>query len=388
MDVSIIIVSYNCRNYLEQCLHSVYSGSPSSLALETLVVENASQDGSAAMVREHFPQAILLENRDNLGFVKGTNQAIRQAKGRYILLLNPDAELFPGALQQMVAFLDQHSQAGGLGVKTWSDRKRTFLWGADKVITPALLLSQFSLLGRLFPQNGTLRRLWELDRRIWDCTDSCEVETIDGDCLLLRRKALDQVGLLDETFFMYFEDLDLCCRLKRGGWSLHYLARAEVAHYAWKSSGDRERAFRTFMSGLPLYLDRYFGPVKRIGVLAAMVGSFWVDRAFQSLGTLKGWIKKALRRKNLPARRVSLESPSVSWPAVPGTSEYWLEVSYHQPFLYKGATKVKGTQYTAPEFVLRDWPDGSYFVRVAPLGPEGKMGEYYTFAVSKSSVVC
>jgi GT2 family glycosyltransferase len=380
-----LVVSYNCREYLRRCLSSIIVQGD-RMAVETFVVDNASTDGSAAMVKGQFPWVALRENTENVGYVKANNQAIRESTGRHVLLLNPDAELFPKALERMIAFLDSNPRAGAVGVKTWSDSERTFQWGADKIITPALLLSQFSLWGRLTPRNPTLERLWSLDEEIFDCPDSREVETIDGDCLLVRKEAFADVGLLDESFFMYFEDLDLCRRLRRAGWSLHYLASAEVAHYAWKSSADRERAFRTFLGGLRPYLHRYYGWWKLQAVFAAMFTSFRADHMLNSLGGVKAVARRLLGRKSLPGGgRISAEQPSVSWPEVSGAFTYWLEVSYHPVFLYKGGRWVEGTSFAPPAFFLRDWEDGTYFLRVAPRLADGSRGRYYVFTVQKKS---
>lgn len=228
--MSLIIVNWNTRDLLAGCLESLRFNVSTfeRLSIETFVVDNASTDGSVQMVRERFPWVQLFENPENAGFARANNQGIQASKGQYILLLNSDTVVHPGALETLLTFMDEHPQAGACGPR---------LLNGDGSLQPSVhpMLTPTREFWRLL----FLDRLWPLatypqDR--WDVTTPKPVETIKGACLLLRRTALDQVGLLDESYFMYTEEVDLCYRLARAGWQLWYVPQSVVTHFGGGSS--------------------------------------------------------------------------------------------------------------------------------------------------------
>ena len=254
--LSIVIVNWNTRELLADCLSSVISGQlpltdHCQLTTETFVIDNASTDGSAAMVRERFPWARLIENAENVGFARANNQGIALAAGRYVLLLNPDTVVHPGALAALVAFMDAHSAVGACGAR---------LLNADGSLQPAC--SPMLTPGREFWRLLFLDRLWPratypITR--WNTIKPRRVEVIKGACLLLRRKALDQVGVLDESYFMYTEEVDLCYRLAQAGWELWYVPAAAITHFGEASSRQIKEAMylQLFRSKIQFY--RKFG---------------------------------------------------------------------------------------------------------------------------------
>jgi GT2 family glycosyltransferase len=193
-------------------------------------VDNGSTDGSAAMVRKRFPWVRLIENRENLGFAAANNQAIRESEGRTVLLLNSDTELRSGALETLLAFMEDHPWAGGCGAR---------LLNADGSLQPSChpMLTPWREFWRLVFLDR-LYRVATYDMSNWDSTRPREVEVIKGACLLLRREALDQVGLLDESYFMYTEEMDLCYRLLQAGWKLYWVPQAQVVHHGEASTGQ------------------------------------------------------------------------------------------------------------------------------------------------------
>ena len=263
--LSVIIVNWNTRDLLARCLDSVISDhSPitsreplvtdhCSLITETIVVDNASTDGSARMVRERFPQVHLIENRENVGFARANNQAIRQSGGRYVLLLNPDTEVRPGALETLVRFMDAHPEAGAAGAR---------LLNPDGTLQESC--HPFPTLGREFWRLFHLDALWRFaryDMARWDLETPREVDSVQGACVILRREALDQVGLLDEDYFMYTEEVDLCHRLRQGGWRIYWVPQAVVVHYGGQSTRQMpaEMFLRLYESKL-LYFRKRRGP--------------------------------------------------------------------------------------------------------------------------------
>src|SRR6266508_6440002 len=206
--VTAIVVNWNAGDLLRGCLESLQR---CALPLQVLVVDNASSDASAGVVRECFPAYTLIENRENAGFTRANNQALRLANGGYVLLLNPDAELQPGALETLVSRLESQPQAAVVGPtvvngqgQPQSTRRR--------FPTLATAFLESTLLQRfLAPQHSVLRQYYRLDH---PDDESQSVDWLVGACLLVRRAALDQVGPLDERFFMYFEEVDWCQRFR------------------------------------------------------------------------------------------------------------------------------------------------------------------------------
>lgn len=232
MKLTVVIVNYNVQHFLEQCLHSVRKAAR-SVSTEVYVVDNNSVDGSVQMVKEKFPEAILIANTKNTGFSYANNQAMRLAKGEYVLLLNPDTVVEEDTFSKVVAFMDAHPDAGGLGVKML-DGKGNFLPESKRGLpTPSVAFYKIFGLSALFPKSKTFGRyhLGFLDKE-----QTHEVEILSGAFMLMRRSVLDKVGLLDETFFMYGEDIDLSYRIILGGYKNYYFPETRIIHYKGEST--------------------------------------------------------------------------------------------------------------------------------------------------------
>jgi len=251
MDLSIVIVNWNTCTLLAQCLASVYAHPPEG-QFEVIVVDNASTDGSAAMVSQRFPQARLIENDHNLGFARASNQAIRQAVARYVLLLNPDTCVRPGALQTLLGFMEVCLAAGAAGAR--------------------LLDSEGGLQPSCHPAPTLAREMWRLfhldslhpvacyPMRRWDTHTPRQVDVVQGACLLLRREALDQVGLLDEDYFLYSEEVDLCHRLRQAGWQVLWVPQAVMVHHGGQSTHQAPAAcFLRLYQAKVLYFRKCHG---------------------------------------------------------------------------------------------------------------------------------
>lgn len=248
MDVSIVVVNWNTRDLLAQCLDSIERHPPPG-AFEVWVVDNASVDGSPAMVQEQFPWVHLIENCKNVGFARANNQAIRHSHGRYVLLLNSDAQLAPGVLSSMFAFLDADPAAGIVGVRLASpDGNPQFCYGSF----PGLYTEFRSLFG--------LHR-WDLS--FWDALHGPRaVDWVSGACLMARRVTLDQIGLLDEGFFMFGEEVDLCYRAARGGWNVYLVPSQPVIHVRAGSTGKTSERILRLYRGKLRYAQKHLGRVR------------------------------------------------------------------------------------------------------------------------------
>ena len=232
MKLSVIIVNYNVEYFLEQCLHSVVNAAK-NYDTEIFVIDNNSVDGSVAMVEEKFKSVKLIANKKNTGFSYANNQAIKQASGEYILLLNPDTVVEENTFEKVISFMDSHADAGGLGVKML-DGKGNFLPESKRGLpTPSVAFYKIFGLSRLFPKSKIFGKyhLGFLDK---DKTH--EVEILSGAFMLLRKSVLDKIGLLDEAFFMYGEDIDLSYRIIKAGYKNYYVADTRIIHYKGEST--------------------------------------------------------------------------------------------------------------------------------------------------------
>ena len=232
MKLSIVIVNYNVKYFLEQCLISVKEALE-GIDGEVFVVDNNSVDGSQQMLKERFPDINVILNEQNVGFAKANNQAMRVANGEYILLLNPDTVVESDTFHKVIDFMDSHPDAGGLGVKM-VDGKGKFLPESKRSLpTPEVSFYKIFGLSQLFPKS---KRFGKYHLSYLDENQTHEVEILAGAFMLMRKSVLDKVGLLDETFFMYGEDIDLSYRIILGGYKNYYFPEARIIHYKGEST--------------------------------------------------------------------------------------------------------------------------------------------------------
>jgi O-antigen biosynthesis protein len=230
--LSVIIVNYNVEHFLEQCLHSVYK-SVINVPSEIFVVDNNSVDGSVEMVKQKFPGVKIIQNHKNTGFSYANNQAIRQSKGKYVLLLNPDTVVEEDTFEKTVAFMETHPEAGGLGVKML-DGKGNFLPESKRGLpTPSVAFFKMFGFSKLFPKSKIFGRyhLGYLDK-----DKVHQVDVLSGAFMLLRKETLEKTGLLDEDFFMYGEDIDLSYRITKVGYKNYYYPETRIIHYKGEST--------------------------------------------------------------------------------------------------------------------------------------------------------
>ncbi|MFN5323565.1 MAG: glycosyltransferase [Bacteroidota bacterium] len=289
MKLSVVIVNYNVRHFLEQCLKSV-ERAMAGIEGEVFVVDNDSTDGSVEMVRSKFPWVILIENRENVGFSKANNQAISISKGEYVLLLNPDTVVEEDTFSKCVSFMDAHPDAGGLGVKM-IDGKGKFLPESKRGMpSPAVAFWKISGLSSIFPKSRTFGRyhLGFLDEN-----KTHEVEILAGAFMWMRKSVLDKVGLLDETFFMYGEDIDLSYRILQGGYKNYYLPDTRIIHYKGESTKKSSVNYvMVFYKAMVIFAKKHFSPRH------ASVFSFLINLAV--------YLRAALAISNRLAKSVAL----------------------------------------------------------------------------------
>jgi len=257
MIFSFVIVNWNVRELLEKCLLSIEKFS-SHFNFEIIVVDNASMDGSVAMMRERFSQINLIANTKNLGFAAGVNQGIKQARGEYVILLNPDVEIKESTLENLLEEFKNCADSGIVGGKIKNE---------DESIQPSVrafpdVLSQVLIslkLKHIFNSRAIGRYLTQN----FDYEKRQEVDQVMGAFFAIRRKVIKQIGLMDERFFLWFEEVDFCKRARNAGWKIIYTPKSEVLHHGGKSFGQISSTARQriFNKSLRYYMLKHKGPI-------------------------------------------------------------------------------------------------------------------------------
>ena len=290
MKLTVVIVSYNVRDYIAQCLLSL-TRALQGLEAEVYVVDNHSHDDTVAYLREQFPEVTVIASNHNLGFARANNIAIRQTQGSYVLLLNPDTIVAETTISEALTFMDDHPEAGGLGVRMLRDDGFDAKESRRGLPTPSVAFYKMSGLCSRFPKSRRFGHYY-MGYLPWD--EPAQIEVISGAFCLLRREALDKIGLLDEDFFMYGEDIDLSYRLLKGGYQNWYLP-AKILHY--KGESTQKSSFRyvhVFYDAMLIFFRKHYAHASlllSLPIKAAIYGKAFVElcrmqlqRARRSLG--------------------------------------------------------------------------------------------------------
>ncbi|HTP07093.1 MAG TPA: glycosyltransferase family 2 protein, partial [Anaerolineae bacterium] len=271
MDLSILIVNWNTRDYTAECLHSLAATAdrveldPDGCSVliydryraEVFVIDNASQDGSATSIREQFPWVRLIENQQNIGFAPANNQAYQHSTGRYVLLLNSDTQVHPRAMPALLDFMEAHPRCGAGGARLLN-ADGTLQPSGQPMLTPGREFWRLIFLDQIWP-----RATYDMNR--WDVNTPRPIEVIKGACLIVRRAALEEIGpLLDEQYFMYTEEVDLCYRLRHANWDLEWIPQAVITHYGGASSKQAYNAMYVQLYRSKVQFYRKFGGETRV----------------------------------------------------------------------------------------------------------------------------
>lgn len=280
--VSILIVNWNTREVLRDCLRTVYEQTQ-KVPFEVIVVDNASEDGSVDMVNTAFPRVVLLANTTNRGFAAANNQGMEVARGRYVLLLNSDTLVLDGAIDKMVAFAEEHPEAAAVACRVLNPDRT---WQPTSFMFPSalnLLIGTF-YLNKLFPRNrffGRERMTW------WDGQEVRAVDVVAGCFILVRREIIRQVGVLDESYFMYGEESDWCYRFHKAGWKVLYTPVASIVHLGGVSSARIKGPMCLQLRASTLLFLRKHGGMASYLAACLFVSLFFLLR-------LPLWLTKAL----------------------------------------------------------------------------------------------
>ena len=292
-DVVIIIVTWNCKDYLDQCLRSL-ACSGMKFSSRIILVDNNSSDGTVPHVREHYPDVQIIANAENMGFAGANNQAMKHARGRYVLLLNPDTAVHPGALDGLVEFLDSHENvwaAGPAMLNADSTPQRT---GVRFPNNWDIAVESF-FLDRVFPHSRLFGRHKELYE---DPTKPRPVDYLQGSCLMVRFSAIENVGGLDEQFFLYFEEVDWCFIIKQAGGQVYYCPSGNVTHFGGGEFGhyDEQRLIY-YHKSLMLFYQKHYSSSQTL-VLRALL-------AVRAMVRILVWYTVSLVRPSVRACAIS-----------------------------------------------------------------------------------
>jgi len=292
VQLSIIIVSYNSSPFLKKCLTSLYQNNP-SIPFEVLVVDNSSSDDSVEMVKGGFPQVILIENKENIGFAPANNFALQRCQGELVLFLNPDTILLPGSIDTLMEVMQKERGAGILGCRLLNeDGTLQLSWGRMVNLT-----SEFwqRFISRRYEKGNRLIKQY-LERK---SRRSHNPYWVTGACMLVRREALERVGHFDPNFFMFLEDVDLCHRVRKKGWEVLYTPSAEVVHLRGKSmETNQTEAMKAYRKSQLYFYHKHYGWARLIILKLYLIGKFilsifasrlayLITRQNQALGTYK-----------------------------------------------------------------------------------------------------
>jgi GT2 family glycosyltransferase len=319
MRLSIVIVNYNVKYFIEQAIVAVQNALK-NIDAEIIVVDNSSSDGSVEMIRKKFPHVILIANKDNKGFSAANNQGIRISKGEYVLLLNPDTVVQEDTFEKTLRFMDEHPEAGALGVKML-DGKGNFLPESKRGLpTPMVAFYKTFGLSSLFPKSKTFNR-YHLGYLNEDETH--EVEVLAGAFMLLRKSVLDKTGLLDEDYFMYGEDIDLSYRVIKAGYKNYYFPETRIIHYKGESTKKGSLNYvRIFYQAMLIFAQKHFSPRQ------AQAYSFFIHIAVYLRALLAG-INRALKLILLPATDATVLFFGMYW-----LKNFWAENIKDTPEYY------------------------------------------------------
>lgn len=300
MKLSVIIVSYNVKHYVEQCLISLRRAL-NGIDAEVFVVDNHSHDGTVELLRAQFPEVRVVASNHNLGFARANNIAIRQSQSEYVLLLNPDTVVAENTIAECIGFMDEHPKAGGLGARMLRADGNDAKESRRGLPTPAVAFYKMSGLCSRFPRSRRFGHYY-MGYLPWD--EPAQIEVISGAFCFLRRAAIDEVGLLDEDFFMYGEDIDLSYRLLRGGYENWYLP-TKILHY--KGESTQKSSFRyvhVFYDAMLIFFRKHYAHASlffTIPIKAAIYGKALVELCRMQLSRARRSMGFVSKRASQPA---------------------------------------------------------------------------------------
>ena len=280
--ISVIIVNYNVKGFLEQCLRSVEKAS-AGLTVETIVVDNASVDGSVEMVRQLFPNVHLIANQENVGFGKANNQAFKIANGDFLFALNPDTIIREDTLHVLLQFMEHHPTCGACGCKILDPDGSFSPTSRRSFPTPQVSLYRILGLSKFFPKHPVFGKY---NLTFVPENQQTEIDALSGSCMFIRKSVIEATKGFDEQFFMYGEDLDLCFRIQQLGWKIIYTPETEIIHFKGESTKKGELKYvKIFYGAMIIFMEKHFTSRYSKIFTTLLKTSVWIRAGFAALAT-------------------------------------------------------------------------------------------------------
>lgn len=371
IDVTVSIVSYNSKNVLKNCIESIIK-TAQDIETEIIVVDNCSEDGSADIVKAHFPDVRLIENRINIGFGQAHNQSFRLSKGKYFLILNPDTIIFPNAINKMVEFMDGHEHVGVVGCKIFWDDEKKFIFPDLRIHSLKTALMQFTPFCRYFPNSLISKWYWKSAHIVWKTKTPIKVEGISGGSMMIRRKVFESVGGFDDNFFLFFEEHDLLRRISMLGWDIFYIPDIEIQHFFEESC--RKCSFdigKISIQSALYYYKKHYGDTGRLFLK-------WLMKINNALFRIEKWSKKyfPFLQPNLEIVTPNNEEKIlIRWDELPETAEYLVEVSYNLNFADRGGCYTRKNELLLSSLILNRLPNNTGFLRIIAIKNDNSTGK-------------
>ncbi|KJR41500.1 family 2 glycosyl transferase [Candidatus Magnetoovum chiemensis] len=354
MDISISIVTYNSEKVIVNCLTSVIEHSK-GLSSEIIVIDNASEDKTAEVITENYPEVRLIRNGQNIGFGRAHNQAFRLSSGRQFLILNPDTVIYDRAIVKLLEFMDREEKAGAAGCKIWWDKECKFMFPDLTLHSLSTVLLLFTPFCRYFPENALAKRYWHKAHKIWLDDKPQTVDGVTGGIIIVRREVFSAIGGFDERFFLFFEEHDLLKRIKPLGCNIYYLPHIQIRHIYEDSCGkcsfDIGKVYRE--SALYYYRKHY-----------GVIGNSLIRLSFKLTSYLNDLRTKYINKTIAPDKEGNI---SISWTAVESAVKYIVEVSYSADFCDRAAAVTEAVNFSVSADILNHLPNRRGYLRVIPV---------------------
>ncbi len=364
--VTISIVTYNSKNVLQKCIGSILE-TTKDIDIEIVVVDNYSQDGSAALVKKLFPHVRLIENNENVGFGRAHNQSFRISQGSYFLILNPDTVIFPNAIKRMIEFMDSHKNAGVVGCKLFWDDENIFMFPDLRIHSLRTVLIHFTSFCRYFPNSPISRWYYKTAYILWNTKTPIVVDGITGGLMLVRREVFESAGCFDENFFLFFEEHDLLRRIKKNGWEIYYLPDAEIQHYFEESVRNSAIDISSvYMQSALYYYRKHY----------KMLGYLFLKMLIK-LNSLMLFLEQNITHEKNKYTEIHPANGRliINWPVSENAKRYIVEISFSPSFADRGGMYIEGETLYLKSYILNRLPNKTGFLRIIPVYDDDSIGK-------------
>ncbi len=354
IQVSISIVTYNSSSVIENCINSIFENTK-DLTFEIILIDNCSEDNTAQIINEKFPNITFIQNTKNVGFGKAHNQTFKISKGKYFLILNPDTILFPMAINKVLDFMERNPDAGLTGCKIWWDDEKNFMFPDLPLHNLKTALLYFTPLCHFFPNNPLIKSHWQSAYTMWNATRPIEVKGVTGGFMMVRKGLFEKVGGFDENFFLFFEEHDLQRRIKKLGYKIYYIPDAEIQHYFEESCRNSSIDIGSiYRKSAIYYYKKYYN----------ILGNFLIKFCFLINQIFTDIVKIFKINKSYPTLRPENNTLTIKYNDFAPAHKYIIEISYTENFCDRAGMLTEKNLLKISSNILRQLPNNSGYIRI------------------------